>query len=247
VEAVLTAAPFTAWAENLHALAHVTLSIVVLADLDPNLPPEQRPHQGRTGLSTIDGVQLQAGQDAEWWRQQLIGHDVTFQITLVPRQEDGPGEIKAFLMHELLLHARSMLDSLQSLRAHGANLPAHGPDRQRLWAHVETILEGEDRQHGEFQAWVAYLNLARQLGDADKLTGEGDKMETGSDLILSAVEDVIAHVSTPGRAPLLTPESRGILREAAERIGHEELAYRQAHPEQFPVSPPSSPVQTVQQ
>jgi hypothetical protein len=236
--AVLGAAPFATWAQTIHALQDVTLLIVVEPDPDPLAAAVGRQNEGSTVLSAIAGVALTGGQSVEWWRQNLVGRDVTFRITIKPQAGYGPGDVKAVLMHELMLHAQPMLASLQSLRAHHAGPATTNPQRQRLLAHVTNILDGEDPQHSDFQGWNAYLDRALVLGAADKQAGQ---IEIGSDLIQSAVNDVMTHASTPALMPLLTQQQRTQLYTRADQIGVAEDLYRDQHPEVWPVSPPSSP------
>ena len=128
----------------------------------------------------------------------------------------GVHEVKAYLLHELDLHARPMLASLHAIKSHGVGPPTSTTHRAELFAHVEAILEGEDAQHAEYASWIAYLDHAVALGNADKQNGEVDE---GSALILSAVNDAMTHAAFPEMAPLLTSQARSALLDNANRIG----------------------------
>jgi hypothetical protein len=216
IGAVLTAQPFSAWAETIHRMPNVTLHIVVAPEAAIDPQAKQRRKEGVTRVTEIKGQPVQEGARQEDWRRWLAAGDVTITIRLFPTEEDDTGEVKAYLLHELDLHARPMLASLHAIKSHGTGPPTSTTHRAELFAHAEAILEGEDAQHAEYASWIAYLDHAVALGNADKQKGEVDE---GSALILSAVNDAMTHAAFPEMAPLLTPQARSALFDNANRIG----------------------------
>lgn len=210
VEAVLAQPEYAAEA-GLRQAQHIHLRVEIARAVD------QPAQHATTVLTRVDPP----GANGDQWSAVLkAGQDISIRIRIFPSTTDGQGDIMAHLMHEMTLHLSPMLLHLRSLRR----------DEGNAQEHVTNIIDGNDVQHSNPASWRTYLANAVSAGTALKQAG---KLEDGSGLIMSAVNDVMTHTYAENRAgsPQMSDVDRAAVFAEADAIGTQEGQFQAQHPE----------------